>query len=332
MTQQRINLDIIAGFLKEGTGYVSGAEMASKLGTSRASVWKAVGLLKKEGYMIDSSPAKGYLLVKSPDLCIRDLKRMISGATERIGHELFFFDSVSSTNTVAMEGASRGCPDGTVMIADTQTAGKGRLGRSWSSPPGKNLYVSIILRPEISPRDATALTLLSAVACASAIRRSTPVSISIKWPNDLMAGQRKLGGILTEIKADIDRITYAVVGIGINVNLPSEDMPYEIKAIATSVMLETGESCSRTDLAAALIAEFDRWYGLLLTEGTAVIIDAWIGMSSTIGRQVLVAAANQSFEGVAEGVDDEGILIVKLADGTYRKVSAGDVTVIRTKP
>ena len=332
MTQQRTNRDAIAGFLKEAPGYVSGAEMASKLCISRASVWKAIGLLKREGYVIESSPSKGYQLVKSPDLCIRDLKNMISGATERIGLELLFFDSVSSTNTVAMEIASHGCPDGTVLIADCQTAGKGRLGRSWSSPPGKNLYVSIILRPEISPRDATALTLLSAVACASAIRQTTAVSVSIKWPNDLMVGRRKLGGILTEIKADIDRINYAVVGIGINVALTFEDMPDDIRLLATSVMIETGNRFSRTDLAAALITEFDRWYGRLLTEGKGVIIDAWLGMSSTIGKQVFVATANQSFEGFAEGIDEEGILIVKLADNSYRKVSAGDVSMVRAKP
>jgi BirA family biotin operon repressor/biotin-[acetyl-CoA-carboxylase] ligase len=191
--------------------------------------------------------------------------------------------------------------------------------------------MSIILRPEISPRDATSLTLLAAVACSSAIRRSASIPVSIKWPNDLTVGQRKMGGILTEIKADIDRINYAIVGIGINVNLTAEDIPEEIKSIATSIFIETGGHFSRSALAGAIILDFDMWYGLLLTKGKKVIADEWLTMSSTIGKCIRVAAGNQMFEGVAEGIDDEGLLIVKLNDRTYRKVSAGDVTIMRNK-
>jgi BirA family transcriptional regulator, biotin operon repressor / biotin---[acetyl-CoA-carboxylase] ligase len=279
--------------------------------------------------VIESLPAKGYLLVKSPDLCIPDLKKNIS-TSKKIGHEIFLYDSVFSTNTVAMELASQGFPDGTVVIADAQTAGKGRLGRSWSSPPGKNLYMSIILRPGISPRDATALTLLGAVACASALRRSASVPVSIKWPNDLMIGHCKIGGILTEIRADLDHINYAIVGIGININLTDEDMTDDIKAIATSIFIETGGRFSRSELAGAIILDFDKWYGRLLTKGKNIIANEWLTMSSTIGKRIRVTAMNQTFEGVAEGIDDEGLLIVKLLDGMYRKVSAGDVTMVRT--
>jgi BirA family transcriptional regulator, biotin operon repressor / biotin---[acetyl-CoA-carboxylase] ligase len=331
MTKGRIKPEAIVGLLRENEGYLSGVDMASRLGVTRAAVWKAIGRLKKEGYVIESSPGKGYLLLRSPDLCAADLKRIISTSVMKIGRELLFFDSVSSTNSLAMELASQGCVEGTIVIADSQTTGKGRLGRSWISPPAKNLYMSIVLRPEISPRDATALTLLSAVACASAIRRNSSIALSIKWPNDLIIGRRKIGGILTEIKADIDRINYAVVGIGINVNMSAEEMPDDIKDLATSLMIERKEGISRTELAADVIMEFDRWYGLLMTEGKKVIIDEWLAMSSTIGKLVHVATGDRSFEGVAEGIDDEGLLIVKQDDGTYRKVSAGDVTMVRTK-
>jgi BirA family biotin operon repressor/biotin-[acetyl-CoA-carboxylase] ligase len=329
MTRERIKKETIISLLKESSGYVSGAKMALQLGVTRAAVWKTMVLLKKDGYVIESSPAKGYLLVESPDLCIADLKKNIA-ATKKIGHELFFYDSVPSTNMVAMELASQGCPDGTVVISDAQTAGKGRLGRSWSSPPGKNLYMSIVLRPGISPRDATALTLLAAVACASVLRRFASIPVSIKWPNDLIVGHRKMGGILTEIKADLDRINYAIVGIGININLTAEEMPQEIKAIATSIFIETGGHFSRSELAGALILNFDKWYRLLLTKGKKVITNEWLTMSSTIGKRIRVTAMNQTFEGVAEGIDDEGLLIVKLHEGTYRKVSAGDITMVRT--
>ena len=326
MSRGRIDRDNISEVLKENGGFLSGTYIASRLGVTRAAVWKAIRLLKKDGYLIESSPAKGYRLQQSPDLCISDLRRIIPPSSG-IGHEILFFESVSSTNTVAMEMAAQGCAEGTIVMAETQTAGKGRLGRSWISPAGKNLYMSIVLRPAMSPRDATALTLLSAVACASAIRSSSSVAVTIKWPNDIIVGNLKLGGILTEIKADIDRITHAVVGIGINVNLTIADMSDRIKAIATSVIDQTGEPSSRTELAGEVIKEFDKWYGLLMTKGKQVIIDEWLALSSTIGKHVLVSSGKVHLEGSAEGIDDEGLLILKLADGTYRKVSAGDVTI-----
>jgi BirA family biotin operon repressor/biotin-[acetyl-CoA-carboxylase] ligase len=183
------------------------------------------------------------------------------------------------------------------------------------------------VRPGIQPRDATGLTLLSAVACASAIRQSCSIPVSIKWPNDLLVGSRKLGGILTEIRADMDRISHAVIGIGINVNLPEQDMPEDIRKIATSVLIESGTTSSRTGLAAALLKEFDSWYMLLLNGGKREIAERWIGLSSTIGRHVRVALGDRIFEGIAEGIDEEGLLIVRMADGSSRKFSAGDVTI-----
>jgi BirA family transcriptional regulator, biotin operon repressor / biotin---[acetyl-CoA-carboxylase] ligase len=330
LSRGKLNKNDIVGLFKENGNFLSGSDIASHLGVTRAAVWKSIRLLKKDGYVIESMPAKGYRLNRSPDLCIPELIKLLPQATI-IGNKLLFFASVSSTNAVAMEMASQGCPEGTIVMAETQTAGKGRLGRSWISPPGKNLYISIVLRPAISPRDATALTLLSAVACISAIRQSYSVAATIKWPNDIIVENRKLGGILTEIKADIDRITHAVVGIGINVNLTRADMPDEIKAIATSIIDQTGELSSRTDLAAAVIREFDKWYGLLMNKGKQVVIDEWLSLSSTIGKHVMVATGRALLEGYAEGIDDEGLLILKLADGTYHKVSAGDVTLARTR-
>ena len=330
MSRGKIDRDNISEVLKENGGFLSGTYIASRLGVTRAAVWKAIRLLKKDGYLIESSPAKGYRLRRSPDLCIPDLRRILPPGSV-IGREILFFESVSSTNTVAMEMAAQGCAEGTIVMAETQTTGKGRLGRSWISPAGKNLYMSIVLRPAMSPRDATALTLLSAVACASAIRSFSSVAVTIKWPNDIIVGDRKLGGILTEIKADIDRITHAVVGIGINVNLSIADMSDEIKDIATSVIDQTGEPSSRTELAGEVIKEFNKWYGLLMTRGKKVIIDEWLALSSTIGKHVLVSSGKVHLEGSAEGIDDEGLLILKLADGTYRKVSAGDVIITRTR-
>jgi BirA family biotin operon repressor/biotin-[acetyl-CoA-carboxylase] ligase len=327
MPKRKINLEEVADLLKESGRYLSGEEMASRIGVTRAAIWKSVGLLKREGYVIESSPSKGYKLISPPDLCVHDLKKVLAALSGRIGQELFFVDRAASTNTLAMEMAAKGCPEGTVVIADSQTDGKGRLGRTWISPPGINLYMSIVVRPDILPGDATVLTLLSAVACASAIRESCGVPVSIKWPNDILAGSLKIAGILTEIRADMDRISYAVIGIGINVNLSEKDMPEEIRKTATSILIETGNTFPRTELAAALIKEIDRWYGLLLGGGKDGITGRWLELSSTIGRHVRVAVGDRIFEGTADGIDGEGLLIVRMADDSFRKFSAGDVTI-----
>jgi BirA family biotin operon repressor/biotin-[acetyl-CoA-carboxylase] ligase len=332
-----IDNENIVSLLKENT-FTSGAEIADALKVTRAAVWKRIGLLRNKGYTIEASPAKGYRLIKSPDLSIDELKKYLSGQPKIIGSDILFFESIDSTNITAMKLAEKGCAQGTVIIADGQTQGKGRLGRTWLSPKGKNLYMSIILRPEIPLRDATVLTLMSAVACASAIKRLFPIPVSIKWPNDIMASDKKLGGILTEIKADIDRILYAVIGIGINVNFDIADMPDEIKTTATSIKIEqkgrraevqNSSDFSRTLVAIEIIKELDRWYSILLNSGKNPIIENWLRLSSTIGRTVRVTVRDNVFTGVAELIDDEGMLILKLPDNSFKKISAGDVSILR---
>lgn len=329
MTTKIKNEDIIE-LLKSRAGFVSGAEIADTLGVTRAAVWKKIKLLIKNGYVIGSSHAKGYKLLKSPELSIGEIRKSLSVHSTTIGKEIIFFETVGSTNTAAMEFAAKGYPDGTVVIADAQTRGKGRLGRTWVSPPGRNLYMSIILKPEIPPRDATVLTLMSAVACTSAIKKLTLVPVSIKWPNDLIVRNKKLGGILTEIRADMDRIITAIIGIGININLETEDMPDDIKTLATSIKLETGESHSRTIFAVEILKEIDKWYDTLIKLGKKTIIEEWLQLSSTIGQTVKVTTGDAVITGIAEGIDSEGVLILKLPDASLKKISAGDLTILRT--
>ncbi|MEW6740403.1 MAG: biotin--[acetyl-CoA-carboxylase] ligase [Nitrospirota bacterium] len=323
------NNEEIIRLLKEKEDFISGAEIANTLKVTRTAVWKRINILRKKGYTIEALPAKGYKLLKSPDLSIEEIRDSISGRSMIIGREIIFFDTINSTNTYAMELAEKGYPEGTVIIADAQTGGKGRLGRKWLSPQGKNLYMSIILRPVILPRDAAILTLMSAVACASAIKRLSSVPASIKWPNDIMVSDRKLGGILTEIKADMDRIFHAVIGIGININLEAGDMPDEIKACATSIKNESGDAQSRTLIAIEIIKELDRWYSMLLNSGKKPVIEEWLKLSSTIGRAVKVTVGNNVFTGIAGTIDEEGMLMLKLPDNTVKKISAGDVTILR---
>lgn len=259
-----------------------------------------------------------------------DLKKSLPSTLE-IGKEIVVYEEVESTNSKANELLKQGYPSGTVVIADRQTKGKGRLGRTWISPSGKNLYMSIALKPNIPPKYATVLTLTSVVACTTALRRYTDIPVMIKWPNDMLVDDKKVGGILTEMKIEGEKIKSAVVGIGINVNMTEQDMPDEIKEIASSLKICKGEDFSRGLLAVEIIKEFDKWYQLLERRQRKTIIDRWMQLSGTIGRQVKIVLTDRELIATAEAIDEEGRLIVKLSDGTYEKICAGDVTLLRAK-
>lgn len=235
--------DRIIRMFKEKDGFVSGEEMSRRLGITRAAFWKKIKALRERGYVIEGSTAKGYRLIKTPEFSVEELKILVRGD---FGKEIIFHESLDSTNTLAMELAEKGVSHGTVVIADRQLKGKGRLGRTWFSLPKGNIYMSVIVRPEIEPRDATLLTIMSAISCARAIRSSTGIEVKIKWPNDLMVSERKLGGILTEMKSDQDRIIFAVIGIGINVNARLDMFPVDVRAAAASVIEELNNPLSLT--------------------------------------------------------------------------------------
>lgn len=260
-----------------------------------------------------------------------EIKKLVSSKVLEIGKEIVVYDEVESTNSIGYELLKQGFPSGTVVIADRQTKGKGRLGRRWISPAGKNLYMSFALRPNITPKYATLITLTSVVACTTALRRYTEIPVLIKWPNDMLVDHKKVGGILTEMKIEGEKIKAAVVGIGLNINMVEEDIPDEIREIATSLRICKGEEFSRAMLAAEIIKEFDKWYQLLEKKNRKTIIDRWMSLSGTIGRQVKIVLTDRELIALAEAIDEEGRLIVKLEDGTYEKISAGDVTLLRAK-
>ncbi len=260
-----------------------------------------------------------------------NLKKELSSKVSLIGKEIVVYDEVESTNSIGYDLLKQGYPSGTVVIADRQTKGKGRLGRTWISPSGKNLYMSFAIKPSITPKYATLLTLTSVVACTTALRRFTDIPVLIKWPNDMLVDHKKVGGILSEMKIEGEKIKAAVVGVGINVNMTEEDIPEEIKDIATSLRICKGEEFSRALLATEIIREFDKWYQLLEKKNRKTIIDRWMQLSGTIGRQVKIVLADKEIFATAEAIDEEGRLIVKLQDGTYEKICAGDVTLLRAK-
>lgn len=270
-----------------------------------AAMWKQIRV--KKG-VIDPPPS------------VEELKASIRGG---LGKKIILLDRVESTNDLAMELAEKGSPHGMVVIADSQSSGKGRLGRKWLSPSGANIYMSVILRPGIPPGDATLLTLLGSVSCALALKKLTGVDVSIKWPNDLMVYQKKLGGILLEMRSESDRILFAVAGIGINVN----KTPSRVRSFATSIFDETGRWHKRTPLIAGILDEISEELEAL-KGGSGPLLDKWRRLSSTLGKNVRVTAGKETFSGLAGDIDEKGRLIIKTRDGSLRTASSGDLTTV----
>ncbi|NTU42861.1 MAG: biotin--[acetyl-CoA-carboxylase] ligase, partial [Nitrospirales bacterium] len=243
--------------------------------------------------------------------------------------EVLLISSTGSTNSLARDLVSRGHPEGTVIIADYQTEGRGRHGRKWIAPQGKNISMSIILTPPLTFRDTPLLTLMAAVACTSAIREKFSLPVSIKWPNDIMLEGKKLGGILTELRAEGERIIHAIMGIGINVNLSADEIPDEIRETATSFLIGAGREVSRTEVAASILNEIGRWYEILMSQGGKPVREEWLRLSSTIGKEVKVTMPSETITGKAVGIDETGMLILRLPHGGIRVINSGDLTMVR---
>jgi BirA family biotin operon repressor/biotin-[acetyl-CoA-carboxylase] ligase len=314
----------ILKLLKENGGFLSGEEISNLLGVSRTAIWKHISALKHEGYVIESSSKKGYRLLETPDLLTpKEVLPLIK--TEYIGKQIVHFDSIGSTNNIARTMALDGCAEGFAVIAEEQTEGRGRLGRKWLSPKASSVAFSLVLRPDIKPQDASKVTLVMGLAVCRAIESVTGLKCGIKWPNDIIINNRKVCGILTEMNAEIDAINYIIIGTGINVNVPV--FPEEIRSIATSLSIELNEHVSRKEILSALLFQFESLYNEFKQNGLGNLIDEFKAYSVTIGRAVKVISINESFEGVAVDITDDGILHVKLPDGGIRPVISGDVSV-----
>lgn len=322
--------ELLELFLRENRNgkspFVSGEAISSSLGISRTALWKRVNALRARGFVVEGERGRGYRLTASPDISAEELMCTVEGP---LGKKVLFFQTVESTNDKAMGLASEGASHGTVVMAESQKRGRGRLGRKWASPGGANLYMSVILRPELPPRDAGLITLMGAVACASALRERIGLAVKIKWPNDLVFSGRKLGGILTEMRSEPDRILYAVVGIGINLNMKPSLFPGEIKETATSVLGETGRRMRRTPVAAAVLDAFSREIDGLRREGREPLMERWREMSSVLGRKVKASVGEKTIRGTAVDIDEEGCLLLRDAAGKLRRISSGDVALLR---
>ena len=305
---------------------VSGAELAEELGISRAAVWARIEELRKVGYDIEAEPHLGYKLVGSPDALHADDLLARLGKTNVIGRDIHVFEQTTSTNDVIEKLARDGVKEGVVVFAESQTKGRGRLGRKWISPERKGLWFSVLLRPDLRPQETTQLTVASATALRRAIQSETGLKPEIKWPNDILIGGRKVAGILTELSAELDRVKHVILGIGVDVNLGAGEFPAELKKTATSLKIESGKVVSRAELAATILRELDADYARVCLGNFAVVADEWEGNCATIGRNVTVQIGDRKIHGRAESLDDAGALLLRTEHGRLETITGGDVT------
>jgi len=305
---------------------VSGAELAEKLRVSRAGIWGRIEELRRLGYEIEAGPHFGYRLVGVPDVLHTDDLLARLHKTKIIGRDIRVFEQTTSTNEVIEKLARDGVKEGVVVFAESQTKGRGRLGRKWISPERKGLWFSILLRPNLRPQEATQLTVASATALRRAIQSETGLNPEIKWPNDILIGGKKVAGILTELTAELDKVRHVILGIGVNVNLSASEFPPELRKLATSLKIESGKTISRPELATVILRSLDDDYGRICGGSFAEVANEWEAHCKTIGRNVTVQIGGRSLRGRAESLSDDGALLLRTEHGHLEHVIGGDVT------
>lgn len=317
--------DQLLAALREHAGsFLSGEELSRASGVSRAAIWKHIEKLRDEGYRIAAQPHLGYRWVAPPDRLIpEELSWRLP--TKIVGRKVYSFASTRSTMDVAQRLAAAGEPEGTAVFAEAQTRGRGRLGRTWASPAGQGIYLSVILRPRLAVAAAPMLTLMAAVAVVQAIQEATGLAARIKWPNDVLVNDRKVAGILTEVEAELNQLHAAILGIGINVNTPKAALP----RLATSLALARGEACDRLTVARALLTALDEGYAGIRRHQPAGLLAAWRSASTTLGRRVRVACDRRQVDGQAVDITADGALLVRTDLGRTETVTAGEVLVLR---
>jgi birA, biotin-[acetyl-CoA-carboxylase] ligase region len=314
----------IIKILRNTDGYVSGQQLCDQLGVSRTTVWNVMNQLKEEGYELESVSKKGYRLKTCPDLITAEEVQSLV-ATEFIGKKVEFFEEVDSTNNVAKRLADATDADGMLVVAEVQTAGKGRRGKSFLSPRGTGIWMTLILKPDMNPVNASGLTLVAALAVAQGIKEVTGLDTYIKWPNDIVIHGKKICGILTEMSSELDYINHIVIGIGINAN--TEEFPEEIQSVATSIFCESGKKVKRSDLISSILKYFEMYYLIYLkNENFAELILEYKGKLINIGKQVRVLEGTKEFTGIALGINKTGELLVQTGE-EVKTILSGEVSV-----
>jgi BirA family transcriptional regulator, biotin operon repressor / biotin---[acetyl-CoA-carboxylase] ligase len=310
--------------LKEEGRWVSGQDIGASLDITRSAVSKHIGTLREQGYGIQSSSRRGYLLDSAPNAPYpNEVTPLLT--TQFVGRPLLYTYETDSTNSLAAQHAQAGAAQGTTIVADTQSAGRGRLHREWHSPPGTSLYFSIILRPAVAPALVAQLPMVAAVALLQALDRHAPdIGAGVKWPNDILVGGRKLCGILCESEAETDIVHHVIIGMGVNVNTP--EFPPELADVATSLRMETGGDASRPELLADVLSAFEGAYSSWLeAQNLEPFLPFLVDRSLITNRTVTVQNVRGEIRGQVSGISAEGGLLLETAEGTVTVVS-GDVT------
>ncbi len=306
--------------------YVSGEVLAQKLGISRVAVWKQIQKLKNMGYKIKSDQNLGYCLISRPDLLLpQEIQRGLS--TNYIGKEIYYFPELKSTNIMAKEKVlhrAEGMDEGTLIIAEKQSAGKGRLGREWFSPAG-GIWLSIILYPQLFPSYISRITLMTAVAVVRAIKICTHIKSQIKWPNDILINEKKVCGILTEMSAELDIINWVVVGVGINMNINHREFPEDIQENTISLKEVSGKEILRVKVVQIFLQEFEKYYESLKRREFPSILKEWKLYSHTLGRKIRVDLGERIVTGEVVNINEEGALILKKEDGELAEIISGTI-------
>lgn len=311
--------------LKNATDWKSGEQLSRQMSMTRSAVWKHIVKLREEGYNIDSSPKKGYRLVDGDVIIPCEFRRSLRSDLF-IPSESRFLRRCESTNVEARRLAEGGAPEGALVIAEAQGSGKGRRGRQWFSPAGLGLYFSFILRPKMAPAEAARINLLMSVSAAEVIRDKTDLPVKIKWPNDILVNGKKAAGILAEISTELDSISYMVIGLGVNVNIPrAGGFPAELHKTATSLLIETGKSFSRAALLKSILLDFEHRYNASLQDGFQAALRRWRELAGIMGKKIKIETAGGRISGTVVDLDPDGALVLRDPEGTLRRFLSGDI-------
>lgn len=322
--QSDIRKKLLDAFAEANGGFLSGQALADLIGCSRTAVWKHIEGLREEGFVVEALKRKGYRIAETPSALTGDDIRL-GLKTQFIGQSIYYRDSVDSTQKVALSLSHEKASEGTLVVADEQTAGRGRMDRKWHSPKGTGIWMSLLLRPNIPPQKAPQLTLLAAVAVARAIEEAAGITPEIKWPNDLLVNGKKITGILTELQAESDRIHSVIIGIGMNVNQKTGDFPEDLKVTATSIALETGKEVSRSMVIREFCAQFEKLYLMYLDKGFYPIKLLWESYAKGIGGRMRARTYNGVIEGRALGITSDGVLELEDDNGQIHLIYSADI-------
>ncbi|CAM3978724.1 biotin--[acetyl-CoA-carboxylase] ligase [Lederbergia lenta] len=321
-----VKKQLIAALFEANNEFLSGQALAEMIGCSRTAIWKQIEELRKSGFEIEAIRKKGYRIIHKPDQ-LSENEILMGLETSVLGRNILYFDTIDSTQNKANEVARMDAPEGTIVIAEEQTSGRGRMAREWHSSKHKGIWMSLILRPQLPPEKAPQFTLITAIAIARAIEEVTGKEPEIKWPNDILFHGKKMTGILTELHSEADKINFIIIGIGLNVNQEMPDFPEEVREIATSLAIENGKKVSRVILLQHILKNFEKYYQLYLEKGFGTLKVIWESYVTSIGKSIIARTISGEIVGKALGITEEGVLKIQDAEGQIHYVYSADIEI-----